>query len=358
LTSSASRFLTSRKATYLISAIIGIGLILTLFFFVDIKEVYTSILNVSISWVILTFIALFLSDMTKGWRWKTLLIPSKSVKFSNAWAISIIGSFVNTLFPIRAGELAVRPILMEKREHLRFFAALSSIIVERTVDVIVLVAWATVMLFTLPSGLGVPEWFSDTLGIIGAIALAVLATIMIGTRRKEGLFHFEGRVVAMFPISEKWKKKLDNFFRDTVHGAEGISQRPNLTLAVFLQTVVVWLFNVASVYAIFKAFSFTAPPVVIITGAVLLLITYALPAPPAYLGSLELYWSVIFLGLGLPTSKIISIALLYHLVSVLLIVVEGYVAMFWLGLGFRKMLEHREAVTEKEGSTTVPQPPS
>jgi len=341
-----NRFLKSRKTTYLISAVLGVGLILTLFFFVDIREVYASLLSVSIGWVGISLTALFLSDMTKGWRWKTLLNPSKQVKFTNTWGISIIGSFVNTLFPIRAGEFAIRPYLMEKREGIKFFNVLSSIIVERTIDVLVLVAFATGMLFALPAGLGAPQWFLNTIGILGAIAIAVFATIMVGSRRKERLFKVEGKVVAKVPLPERWKKRLDCFFRDTVQGAQGISRRPTLTVAVLLQTVVVWLFNMASVYAIFNAFSFEAPLLVIITGGILLLLTLAIPAPPAYLGSFELYWSVIFLGLGISPTEIIAIALLYHLTSILLIVVEGYTVMLWLGLSLRKMLEQRG--TEKQ----------
>jgi uncharacterized membrane protein YbhN (UPF0104 family) len=105
-------------------------------------------------WLAASLGATFLTYLIRAFRWQVLLGPLKSIGITPLFSSTIVGfSAIYTLG--RAGEL-VRPIWLSRREQVPLSASVATIIVERFLDSLMLVAlfaW-TLLSIELPDTTG------------------------------------------------------------------------------------------------------------------------------------------------------------------------------------------------------------
>jgi hypothetical protein len=242
---------------------------------------------------------------------------------------------MNTLVPIRIGEPA-RAFLVQKREGTGFFEAFSSIIAERVLDLLCIVTLATTALLMLPTA-GYPDWILNSLRTVALLASIALAILVVGARKGSSLLSFFDRTVFKLPIG-KWKDKLAGLAEELIRGVKGLSYKPSTTLALVAQSLAIWLLSALGLYLMFKAFSIEIAPAIALLGAMLMNLTYALPAPPGYVGSFEAYWSLIFVvGLGFPLAQALPVGLTAHMLAIIIEVTLGCAVLTWLGLSFKEL---------------------
>ncbi len=122
-----------------------------------------------------------------------------------------------------------------------------------------------------------------------------------------------------------------------IRGVKGLSYNPRTVSSVTVQTLGVWIVTALAVYCTFKAFGVDLNPAVALLGTMLISLSYILPAPPGYVGSFEAYWSLVFVGLGMPLAVALPPSLLVHLMFAIVEVSAGCLAMAWLGLRFEEL---------------------
>ncbi len=128
---------------------IGIGVYLTWYFLSgltkeEVQQTKDSFVDANYFWVILSLILMFLSHLSRAYRWKFLLEPlGYKPKLSNAYHAVMAGYVINYTVP-RSGEFA-RAGLLTNYEKVPFEKGFATIVVERVIDVIML---AIVFFFT------------------------------------------------------------------------------------------------------------------------------------------------------------------------------------------------------------------
>jgi len=87
----------------------------------------------------------------QAWRWNLLLRPVANAKLEAACAPSYIGLFANEILPLRSGE-AIRCYLQSLWTDISFPVALSSAIIERLIDGVLLIVgfFLTTFIVELP----------------------------------------------------------------------------------------------------------------------------------------------------------------------------------------------------------------
>lgn len=121
---------------------ISIGLYLTWYFFnglneEEIQQTKDAFFEANYFWVFLSFLAAFLSHLSRAIRWRYLLEPmGYRPKLSNAYHSVMSGYIINFTVP-RSGEVA-RAGLMANYENIPFEKGFATIIIERVVDVLML----------------------------------------------------------------------------------------------------------------------------------------------------------------------------------------------------------------------------
>ena len=84
-----------------------------------------------------------------------------------------------------------------------------------------------------------------------------------------------------------------------------------------------WLVDVAAIYMLLKAFSFSLPVMASFVIMVVLIAGIALPAAPGYLGTWH-YACILGLSLfGISQPEALSFAIVYHFLSMLIVLVLG-----------------------------------
>ena len=111
----------------------------------------SSLWNVQPAWLAASIAATMLTYVARAFRWQVLLNPLKSIRMGPLISTNVLGFSAIYLIG-RAGEL-VRPIWLTRREQIPLTVSVATIIVERVLDTLMLIAlfgWA-LLLVKLPS---------------------------------------------------------------------------------------------------------------------------------------------------------------------------------------------------------------
>ena len=105
----------------------------------ELDQLWLNIKNVDLQWVILSFIMGLISHLSRAYRWKYLLQPVDIFpKFYNSFFTLMMGYLTNLGVP-RSGEV-FRGASLASYENVKFEKAFGTIITERIVDLVMLLA--------------------------------------------------------------------------------------------------------------------------------------------------------------------------------------------------------------------------
>ncbi len=112
----------------------------------DKLEIKNALKNVNYFWVFISLFLGLLSHLSRAYRWKFLLAPlGHKIHFTNGIFTIFIAYLINLVIP-RAGEIA-RATAISKYESIPFEKAFGTIVVERIVDVIMLLLIIVIAFF-------------------------------------------------------------------------------------------------------------------------------------------------------------------------------------------------------------------
>lgn len=103
-------------------------------------------------WVLPQYVVILaLIHLCRTLRWGNLLSGIEKVKFAPLNEASAIGFMMLLILPLRLGEFA-RPFLIAERSTIRRSAAMTSVVLERIVDGMIIAALLRALLFFVPEG--------------------------------------------------------------------------------------------------------------------------------------------------------------------------------------------------------------
>jgi len=234
-------------------------------------------------------------------RWRRILQPFASVDYRSTFSYLCIGYFANTLLPARLGDLA-RTVLAARAFGIPRIRTLATILLERVVDGLTILAIVAVLVFVLPEA---RPLVTTAVSIATVIAVAALvgAVLVVATHRTRVATTRLG-VVARELIAR------------LAEGMEAV-RTPSRFIVVIALTIlpfgvaVLTLLTVASAVGV----SLTVPQAVLAMGA--LALSTAIPAAPGSLGTYEFVGLATLTGMGVPPEQGIAIVILVHLIATL-----------------------------------------
>jgi uncharacterized membrane protein YbhN (UPF0104 family) len=84
-------------------------------------------------------------------------------------------------------------------------------------------------------------------------------------------------------------------------------------------------------YLMFASLGARVPPMVVLTGYALFVVTFIVPGAPGYVGSMEAFGSLIFGALGAGQALAASMVVLFHALNAIILGLSGGAAMWVLG---------------------------
>jgi hypothetical protein len=336
----------SNKNTIRIGASLAVGILLlvVLIWWTGIDKIGAAIGSASPLWLAAAALIIIPAYILRAIRWKLLLHPvKKTVRVSNTFWSTAVGFMVNTLIPIRLGEF-VRAYILGEKEETGFGPSFSSIVVERTLDLIGLLSIGIVTMFLVSAQAGLSSLVADIFKAVAVLIGVILAVIIVGIKKEDLIIRLVTGIASKIPLVKKYTTRIADFASSLIKGLQGLSQTPKMFAANIFLTLILWLTQTFAIYLTFEAFNYPLPFVAAILGGVLINLSYILPATPGYVGSYEAFWAVIFLALGVPENLLLATAVISHLIGVLPIIIIGCISVVWLGVSFEEIFTFKKYV--------------
>lgn len=297
-------------------------------------------------WLLGSLAALLAAVWLKVIRWQLLLAPIARVSQRNVLYSISIGYLVNTVLPGRLGELA-RVYILARLERLSVVAVLSTVAVDRILDIVVL---ALMLAAVLPTT-DLPELVVQSGLLVGTGGVALLVVcLVLAYPAGQALFL---RVLTMLPVfpgkavAERWAGSM-------MAGMEGLRGIP-AQLKVGATSAAIWIVSVFIFYFAQMAFHIDAPLWAAVLVATVTNLGMVIPSSPGYVGVFH-YLVVLALGVyGVEKELALGYAVVLHVAELLPLSIMGVYSLWRCGLslmGWRELAQPREGHAGAPGMGT------
>lgn len=308
------------------------------------QAVLDSLDNLNVPLLLLATLTFFPSMLAIAWRWQFLLDVVGHVRLWALNEIVAVGYMGNNVYPLRAGE-ALRVYLLKRNHNLPVTPSLTTIIVERVFDGIVMLSFIVL-------GLQLADVPSEEVRTVAAVATPIFAVgvvVFFGLAAVPQLFRaIVARITGFLPdlIAEKIVALSD----DVLSVFEGLRSPVQLFGTVFasyltwaIQGVIYWLVLLA--FGLDLGFGVA----LLVVGTVNL--AGLIPASPGQIGVYEFFASTILIAVGVSQDRALAYALVVHVIIWLPVTVYGFVLLARLGLNWQSIARAQELEAQAAGQS-------
>lgn len=258
---------------------------------------------------------LLLIQWVRSYRWGLLLKPIKKIDQSILFPITSVGFMAILLLPARAGEL-LRPYLISQQKGVDVRSALATIVVERILDSLTIIAFLVWIIFFIP----VPLWVRRAGYLSFAIFFSLLVFLFLVATRKEQALNLLRVLTRKLP--ERLQMELQAFVTTFAEGLQILPDLASFGLGIGL-SFLIWALMGLVFYISFSAFHMDLPLIAAYAVLVLIVIGITIPTAPGFVGNYHLFCVLGLSLFGIPRSEAFSYAILNHLITVLFTVGLG-----------------------------------
>ncbi|HTM23798.1 MAG TPA: lysylphosphatidylglycerol synthase transmembrane domain-containing protein [Vicinamibacterales bacterium] len=305
---------------------------------VDLAGVWTATRRADGRLLVLAVCITMTTYALRAFRWQYLLAAIGPTHFSTAFRTTVIGFAASFLLPARPGEV-LRPFLLARREGLPPTAAFATIILERLLDlVVVLMLFGTFVALVDPASLaGDPAMYARVKagGLLAAAAsVSGLVVFFLLAGHPERLGEWALRIERVLP--ERLARAVAGLVATFAQGL-AVMRQPRRLLVSLILSFPLWLSIAAGIWVTSRAFHMTFGYLGSFLVMTLLVVGVAMPTPGQIGGFHEMYKLAVMTFFGVPESAAVGGAVVLHAVSFLPVTLLGLVFMTREGLTLGRM---------------------
>ena len=310
----------------IIGLAIGIVLLAIWLFFNPISEMRVYFARLEPRWVLLAALVYLSAYFLRACRWQLLVPEPAKPGVGRIWLYAMGGNMINYLIPIRAGDLA-RAWFIKRNHGIPMARALPSVFIDKAFDTLGILFIIIVLPFT---AIEISSPMMILLGLLIAVFLLTLILLLFAAWKKEAVISILLIPSKLFPA--KHREKLNQAIFTFVNELNLFEHHPLRLLLATVFTAIGIMLDGLYFFLLFKAFGIPYPYALALFGYTLINLSYALPQPPAQLGSNEWMMIIIFsVGFGLTKSTASAIMAFAHVLTAILMSFWGAVAFLRLG---------------------------
>ena len=279
----------------------------------------------------------------RAFRWRWLLSTPRPVSLDSLYSATMIGFMANNLFPLRVGEF-VRAWALGRRENLSKTTVFATVVVERVVDMITLLAIFGVALLLHPISASTEAGRLTSAGA-GLLVLSCvgLTGFLVAIERSPRLLGILVEKITR-PLPEHFGRRAVQALQQFVEGLGLFRDLPRL-LWVFLLSFVMFLAFAMGLQVGMWALGLGVPWY---GGLIMLVITaigIMVPAAPGYVGTLNLACVAGLALFSVGKERAVPFSWFYWAGQWLPVSLVGLYYLRREGLTLRSLGEARESVT-------------
>lgn len=238
-----------------------------------------SIASASMRWVAVALVGYWIELALRAARWRVILEPVKALSFGRVAKTLIVGYAANNVLPVRLGEL-FRADFIARRCRVSRLAAIATIVVERLLDMVVVLLCAAVGIgWEIASNASLeasPVARNLLVGLL-VVALVVSAVLVVVYAAPFGAL--TRRLPQRFP-------RLGLALEAIKTGIASLRQ-PRMLARVGALSVLVWAANGVAMWTILRAVSISPSVELVLLVIGVAGIAAAIPSAPANIGTLQ-----------------------------------------------------------------------
>jgi uncharacterized protein (TIRG00374 family) len=307
----------------ILRAVIGAAISIAALWFVlrgaDLAKTGDLLRTADLRWVGLAAMFVTLDLSFRALRWQRLIRPIATVAYPPMLGYLMVGYLANNILPARLGEL-VRSHYLGDREGISRASALGTVVVERVVDLVAVVAIASVALLLL--------------SVRGVIANAVLVGAAV-----TGLFLIVlavGIAAHRLPGLDRIRELVDRWPRvrelaRSLQDGLAVAARPRTVGEAILVSAISWTMAILALAAVGQSLGVQlsmAQAALIASGVALV---SAVPAGPSNLGTFELAAQELGKAVGVAPASALALGILIHVLILIVTSIGGAIAFARLG---------------------------
>lgn len=301
------------------AAICGGFILSGIFLWIALRQVDRNTLLISFSTVkfiplMLCAVLLSLGIILRAVRWRVIagFSPENQHGFSKA---TNLGVLANLIFPGRAGEF-VRVITLAKLLQASLAGPLASAVIDRLVDIFVLLAGAFFLYWLLPISDLVGKWLT----VFAIAGLSIVLLIVVYANSKGFGEVLIARLIKRW--LQRWPLQPEIFMAEVrveFRRLLGVG----LSLGLMMIAISILCVDYSAIYALLRAFDLSLPAEASLTLWVFLAAGSALPSAPGYIGIYQVaaVWSLSLFSVAASTSVAVATTLQVVTLAVALIMV-------------------------------------
>jgi uncharacterized protein (TIRG00374 family) len=278
------------------------------------------------SWaaVALMIVLFLVTSVIRARRWLLLLRPLAPVGMVRAFAMNAAGGLLNYVLPIRSGD-AARAWWLWRRHRVPAGSALATIVIDKACDLAaVALVLAVLEVIALTGAVAAPRGLLGAAALAVALLSAVIGTALLGPR-----------------LARSWlaRRLLPARFAAAIAGqafafragARGL-WTPALAYRLAALTVLALVIDAFNFTLLFAAVGVPVAPLKAMAAYPAILLSFAVPAGPGYVGNLEVAGALVLGGgLGLAPAVAAGAIVLYHAITAGNALVLGLLSFFLVG---------------------------
>ncbi len=330
-----------QRTTIVIGLFVSAALIGAVLSGVDLGRVQSALSGARYEYVFPAVALLGVGLLTRAMRWRVLL--HERLPLGHAFHILNISYLFNGALPFRLGELARIFLVTRVPQAVPAFTTLSTILVERLLDLLVV----TGMLGLVLALMDVPETVASAGLILGLGALAGLAALAALAHRPAWVFQLVSRLQQAAPGLARWhvQEALNRF----VDGLAPLAGRRGLTLAV-VWSLASWVLSVAAGFVLMYAFFPTASWIATLLFIALASLAVSVPYAPGAVGPYEagVVLALSLTGYDQPEGAAVAFAIVLHVVNTGVFVLMGTLGLLQEGISLGQVMRGARQVNGAE----------
>lgn len=316
---------------------------------VDFAEVSAALHQVRWGWIVLTLMLILLTLVVRAQRWRILL--GRKLSFRDTFGLINIGYLVSGVLPFRAGDPA-RAVAASARGPVSVIAALSTVVVERVLDMFLVVI---MLVGTLPFVPGLRTYLAGgqlagslsyqlIIGLSGALALGLLVVFFLVALFPQKIEALARRVLELLhiPNPERW-------LRPVQHALDGLIALRSVRdgAAMLGWSVLLWIVTPLYFLTGLKACPFlTAGDSVLKAAAVTWSSAFGMVFPATGgLGSFHFaVREALFWGFDIARESGLTYAVIVHALAYLTGIILGALTLLVWGISFKNLVSNAQQV--------------
>lgn len=325
------------RYTVIIGILISLIVLALVLAGMDLGRVRDAFLQARYIYVLPAALVLGLSMVTRSTRWRSLL--SNRLSLRNAFSILNISYLFNAGLPLRLGEVARIFLANRVEEGVPLFTSLSTIVVERLLDMLVVLGVLGVALALLD----VPVYVATGGMALGGMAALGILVLVLLARNPAWAYRLVTLLQRLLPVTSRWD--LNGMLARFLDGLAPLAHWRSAVPAVFW-SLVSWSMSVIAGYILMFAFYPAANWPAAFLVVALASLAVSVPYAPGAVGPYEagvvmaLTWS----GLNNAGETAVAFAVVLHVMTTGVFVVLGTEGLLHQGVSLGQVMRGARSV--------------